>query len=346
MLQSILMGLPNTLPVLQSALTGLPSALTMLQSILMGLPSTLTTLQNTLMGLQNTLIVFQSTLTGLQNGRQNRAGTLVLHHKNLIIKQIITNHLKTNIMAEGRFSTKDADFSNDLNTIVPHLNSEAARLQVAATRLSQLNDLKTDWDDLFPKSTNPSTSTKTIRDTKNQTRQNMEALLREIYDDIPNSVLTNDDRDKLNLPERDSIPTPRPSIGTEPGVIVNSRAGRKIDVECRVSGDSSRPSRHPDSDAIEWRANVAPMPRTGGSETPPPMAPPVGGTTAEPPATDTRQAAAPAFRTGIVSRAKFTIQLPETDAGMMAAIQCRWVNITDSTKSGEWSAAVSIMVMA
>jgi len=245
-------------------------------------------------------------------------------------------------MAEGRFSTKDADFSNDLNTIVPHLISEAARLQIMPATLTLLTNMKTDWDDLFPKSTNPSTSTKTIRDTKNQTRKNMETLLRAIYKDIPDSVLTNDDRDKLNLPERDSIPTPRPAIETEPGVIVNSRAGRKIDVECRVTGDSSRPSRHPDSDAIEWRANVTPMPQTGGTTAPPPA----GGTTAEPPATDTRQPTAPAFRTGIVSKAKFTIQLPEADAGKMANIQCRWVNITDSTKNGEWSAAVSIMVMA
>lgn len=236
-----------------------------------------------------------------------------------------------------RFSTKDADFSNDLNTIVPHLNSEAARLQITPARLGPLNDLKTIWDDLFPKSTNPSTSTKTIRDTKNQTRQNIESLLREIYDDIPNSVLTNDDRDKLNLPERDSIPTPRGKMTTVPGVILNSRTGRNIDVECRVTGDSSRPSRHPDSDAIEWRCNVAPVVRTSTlpDSTTPPTADPI-----------TRQPEAAAFRTGIVSKAKFTIQLPEEDAGKMADVQCRWLNVTDSSKNSEWSAAVSIMVMA
>jgi hypothetical protein len=162
-----------------------------------------------------------------------------------------------------RFPTKDADFNTHLGSVVTYLNSEAARLQVAATRLATLTTLKTAWDDLYPKSTNPNTSTKTIRDQKNDTRESIETLLREIYDDIPASVLTPADRNELNLPERDSIPTPRGKMNTVPGVILASRTGRNIDVECRVTGDSTRPSRHPDSDAIEWRCNVAAMERTG-----------------------------------------------------------------------------------
>jgi hypothetical protein len=232
-----------------------------------------------------------------------------------------------------RFPAKDADFNTHLGTVVTHLNNEATRLQVSTDHITELNDLKAVWDDRYPKSTNPNTSTKTIRDQKNATRDNIEALLREIYDDMPASVLTTADRNELNLPERDTIPTPRGKMNTVPGVILNSRTGRNIDVECRVTGDSTRASRHPDSDAIEWRCNVASA---------------IGGrtTTTTPPDSTTPQPAGSAFRTGIVSRAKFTIQLPQEDAGKMADVQCRWVNITDSSKNSEWSAAVSVMVMA
>jgi hypothetical protein len=232
-----------------------------------------------------------------------------------------------------RFPSKDAEFNTHLGTVVTHLNNEATRLQVSTDHITELNDLKAIWDDRYPKSTNPNTSTKTIRDQKNAARDNIEALLREIYDDMPASVLTTADRNELNLPERDTIPTPRGKINTVPGVILNSRTGRNIDVECRVTGDSTRPSRHPDSDAIEWRCNVASA---------------IGGrtSTTTPPDSTTPQPAGSAFRTGIVSKAKFTIQLPEEDAGKMADVQCRWVNITDSSKNSEWSAAVRVMVMA
>jgi len=230
-----------------------------------------------------------------------------------------------------RFPTKDAEFNTHLGTVVTHLNNEATRLQVSTDHITELNDLKAVWDDRYPKSTNPNTSTKTIRDQKNAARDNIEALLREIYDDMPASVLTTADRNELNLPERDTIPTPRGKMNTVPGVILNSRTGRNIDVECRVTGDSTRASRHPDSDAIEWRCNVAPVVRTD-TATPPPTGDPV-----------TRLPEAAGFRTGIVSKAKFTIQLPEEDAGKMADVQCRWVNITDSSKNSEWSAAVRVM---
>jgi hypothetical protein len=210
----------------------------------------------------------------------------------------------------GRFPRKDADFSTRLSTIVPYLNSEATRLLIASDRISRLNELKTDWDDLFPKSTNPSTSTKTIRDRKNATRKDIETLLRKVYADIPRSRLTTADCNTLNLRKGGIVHTPRGKMDTEPGVIVSARTGRKLDVECRVSGDSTRASRHPQSDAIEWHCKVA-------------------GT----------------VHTGIVSKARFTIQLPESDAGEMADVQCRWINLTDSNKNSEWSAAVSVMVM-
>jgi hypothetical protein len=235
-------------------------------------------------------------------------------------------------MAEGRFPTKDADFNTHFGTVVAYLNTHSVRLLITAVVLSALGDLKTLWDDLYPKSTNTDTATKSIKDQKRQVRKDIETLLREIYADIPNSVLITSDRNTLNLKERDTTPTARGKINTVPGVIIQARTGRLIDVECRVTGDSTRPSRHPDSDAIEWRCNVAPLADTA------PTTPPPGDPT-------TRVPDAPAFRTGIVSKAKFTVQLPPEDAGKMADVQCRWVNITDSSKNSEWSAVVTVMVV-
>lgn len=227
--------------------------------------------------------------------------------------------------SRGLFPTKDADFNDYFTNAGPYVVSNSARFLVSPQNLADLSTFIGSWPALYSSSQNQNTVTKTITDNKNQMRDDIEDLLRSIYDDIPNSVLTNDDRNTLNLHE----PKPasaRPVIDTQPDVIIHAKAGSRMQVENRVESDQTRPSRHTDSDGVEYRYWL--------TDTNTPTTPPTPGSPSSP-----SSAAAPT--TKFSSKAKFIIQLAETDGGKMLNMQCRWKNIIDDTKSGPWSQVVS-----
>jgi hypothetical protein len=64
------------------------------------------------------------------------------------------------------------------------------------------------WKQLWIMYSNTDTVTKSIRDIVKTRRGQLETRLRLIYGDIPKSVLTANDRNTLNLPLRDTTPTP------------------------------------------------------------------------------------------------------------------------------------------
>lgn len=236
-----------------------------------------------------------------------------------------------------RFPDKDSEFNNYLNNVIPYLVAEAARLQITTARTTTLTDLKTAWDDKYPKSQNTNIATKTIVDEKNALRATLEQELRDTFDDIPKSLLTSADRNTLNLPERDATPTKRGKIDTKPGVILKLQAGEGVWVECRVSEDSSRASRHPDSDGVMYRYTLA-APATAAN-----TAPPAGNTgTPGTPGTTPPVASAPVYVTGINSKARFFIAIAEADLLKVMTLQCQWLNSTDNKKNSGWSNPVSI----
>lgn len=228
------------------------------------------------------------------------------------------------------FPKKDAEFNDYVNIVVPFLNTHAGRLQVSPAHLAELNTLHGQWQTTYPQSQNPDTATKTVIDNKNELRDDLEQELRDTYNDIPQSLLTTQDRNTLNLKKRDLQPTPRPTIESSPNVTMKCKEGRLMLVECRVDADSSRPSRHPESDTIEFRYKV----NTDDSGSPTPPAPPAP----EPGGSGAWQGP---FHSG---KARFKIQLPENAAGKLLILQARWKNIVDDSKSGPWSEEVSARV--
>jgi hypothetical protein len=48
--------------------------------------------------------------------------------------------------------------------------------------------------------------------------------------------------------------------------------------------------------------------------------------------------------TDISTKARFTIQLTQADAGKIITVKCRWKNISDNSKSGPWSNPATTMV--
>jgi hypothetical protein len=105
------------------------------------------------------------------------------------------------------FPTRISDFDVYIQSVVPYINDNAATLVVSTTNVSALAGLKKQWDITYPAAANKTTSTTTLRTQRDSLVIQFKTLLRVIYDDIPRSVLTQTDRDTLNLKQRDGVAT-------------------------------------------------------------------------------------------------------------------------------------------
>jgi hypothetical protein len=133
---------------------------------------------------------------------------------------------------QKRFPASDAEFNTYVNNANTYLNVAANKsrlvLTTAATSaLTLVNTLltaaTTGWNTIFPQSQNPAIATSTIIAAKKSTRVQIETQLRNIYADIPNSVLTQTDRDTLNLSLPADTRTPVPKPQNAPIVAVTER---------------------------------------------------------------------------------------------------------------------------
>jgi hypothetical protein len=128
-------------------------------------------------------------------------------------------------MPNGPFPSKNADFHDYVDTVVPYLNANAARLGVSATNAALLNTLYDNagvpqnnlgWVQLWGLHINDDIGTKTVTALVALRRSELEGQLRTIYDDIPKSALTANDRTTLNKSKRDSEPTNINPVGYSP----------------------------------------------------------------------------------------------------------------------------------
>lgn len=229
-------------------------------------------------------------------------------------------------MGKKRFPEKDADFNDFLVSAVAYLIANATRLVISSDNITILSDLFSSWTNTYPLSQDENTATKTIIDNKIALRESIEEHLRLIYGDIPQSVLTNADRNTLHLSSRDTKPTPRPKIDTVPQVTIEAKAGRKVLVACRTSTDANRASRHKHSDGVEYRFTLTQ-----------PLSDNIGQASAIP-------ITKVVYTTGINTRARFQIQLQEESSGKVITVECRWMNFSDTSKSSNWSNPAQTMV--
>ena len=221
-------------------------------------------------------------------------------------------------MAEGRFPTKDADFNDYVNNVVPYLVAEAARLGISAANITKLTTNHITWTTLYPDSQNPNKATATITSDKNDLRGSLEDTLREIYADIPNSVLTSDDRSTLNLPERDTVPTPRGAITDIPFAGVAPIGGGIIKNRVRKTVDASRASRHELSDGVEVKYRI------GGTQ----------------PTT-----AAECENSLVSKKAIFNIDADQANATKRIYLFYRWVNLSNQANNSPWTSLVQTVVV-
>jgi hypothetical protein len=215
--------------------------------------------------------------------------------------------------------TKDADFNTYIKLAIPYLQANDARLGVSGPNVNEMVGLLNDWNVLYPKTQDETQVTPVLIDDKNDLRDEIEELLREVYDDIPQSAFTNEDRGKLKLPKRDDVGTPRPAITTVPFVNLLSRSSATIQVRCRVEEDSTRASRHEHADAIELCYII------GGDD-------------------DAPESPADCNKTIIFKRALHKIKLDIADARKVFYSYTRWKNISDDSKSSGWSRLESAVI--
>lgn len=116
----------------------------------------------------------------------------------------------------GAFPSKEADLNIYFQTAVAYLITNSVRLLVSAANKTALPTLLTAWNTTYPTTQNPDTRTRTSTDNKNAARDNLMTLLRKIYGDIPESVLTDQDRNTLNLAQRSTTRTAVPVPDTKP----------------------------------------------------------------------------------------------------------------------------------
>lgn len=231
----------------------------------------------------------------------------------------------------GLFPTKDAEFSTYFGNAVTYLNKpeNLIRLIISPENMEALGDKKTAWDELYPKSKDDNSATKTVIEDKNILRSEIEELLRDIYADFPKSVLTTADRNTLRIKERKPA-SERTAIDTTPDIIIHAKSGVRMEIQNRVESDQNRPSRHPESDGVEYKYSISEG-TAAAAKPPAETTDPVPG----------KSVAAVEVVTKFSTKARFIIKLTEDEAGKMLNIQTRWKNNVDDEKSGPWSEVIS-----
>lgn len=92
--------------------------------------------------------------------------------------------------------TKDADVNAFSTQVSNYLNTgtNATRLGVDTNQVKGLGTDKADWDKYYPLSQDPNTRTKLITSHKDSAKKQLRKRIKQIFDDIPASKLTDDDK--------------------------------------------------------------------------------------------------------------------------------------------------------
>ena len=104
---------------------------------------------------------------------------------------------------------------------VAYLIANATRLNIATDRQNALTQLLNDWVAIYPKSTNRDLRTKTITINKNKIREDLMKAMRNIFNDIPETTFTEEDRVTFNLPKKKGYRSAPPIPTTVPVVRIN-----------------------------------------------------------------------------------------------------------------------------
>lgn len=212
-----------------------------------------------------------------------------------------------------RFPSNDAEFGSYIVQCDNYISNQQPRLNTQHDDLLQLNQLHVQWMNIFPLYANLDSRTTAITQQKNALRNQLEILLRKIFDDIPKSQLTIDDRNILNLPERDHTPTHAPIPDRAPVLAVDEIGHLFHTIRFADPANPHTQAKPEGVASVElWYAvGVAPV--------------------------------VPAFALyGSTGRFLYRINFAETDVSKTASYKARYVNTRG--EKGPWSAVISAVV--
>ena len=218
----------------------------------------------------------------------------------------------------GQIPTVLAEFNTFVNRIIPFMANPANQNRLGVSNDNknlmeeQLGDSTTggSWIYLWALTSSETTATKPLRKSRDDLIKVMSALIRRVYDDIPESALTENDRTTLLIPKRDTTPSERPAMTDRPNLKLIVQGGASFIVENRVDKDQTRPSMHPDADFIELAYIIQPTPPANVSET---------------------------NKVEVLSKAREVLTLDPATAGEKIHCYSRWVNKTDDAKSSPYT---------
>ncbi len=215
----------------------------------------------------------------------------------------------------------DADFDEWQQNFLTHVVAGASSWVIPAARVTALTTRQTKWATDYATGGKHVDRTDSQQLKKTQTRDLYEKEIRDFVGEFirKNSEIDDDERRAMKVTVPDTEPTSRSAIETAPSVTLLPKTGARFTVECRVEGDSSRPSRHHDADGVELAYIVAAKDELPGNPN-------------------------ETTKSKLSGKARVQLELDIEDAGKSLHLFARWINTSDNSKSGPFSYLIKVII--
>lgn len=110
----------------------------------------------------------------------------------------------------GPFPSREDELNTYFQAVVAYLILNKVRLLLSAANEALITAQLVAWNIVFPASKNANTRTTTVVEKKDIAKETLIETLRLVYADIPKSVLTTEDRNALNIGDRNAPKTAAP----------------------------------------------------------------------------------------------------------------------------------------
>jgi hypothetical protein len=125
--------------------------------------------------------------------------------------------------SHGPIPPQIALFDAYIRIAIPYCDTNKVRLKINALKIGALVTALGTWNlTIYPAYTNEATRSKDDTNNMNNLKETITDGLREIYGDLPESELLTTDRNTLNLPARDVVPTPAGVMDEGPTTTIES----------------------------------------------------------------------------------------------------------------------------
>ena len=218
----------------------------------------------------------------------------------------------------------DDNFFNAQGVYVNGVVTYAGAWGISAPAVAALVARRAEYEPLYLKSQDKNTRSNTDVVAHRLIRELYEKELRDFHNQWIDGNTSIPVQDKLILGgrEKDTEPTPRGKIPTDPIIGFNLPGGGDIEVDCKVESDSTRSSMHPLADGIECKYIFVPK-----GELPP-------------------EGPENCRLTQVSKKARFIISCGVKNAGETFYGFFRWTNLSVPANSGPWTTKAQGVVIA